>query len=141
MDESLKAVFVTSLSDVIYRNRKYQGNFSLNIVKEPLTTYSIVMYLSQNFYLKNTLDEKLQDFDSSGLINFWVNKHADKRFLNTDSTVTGPKKLNLRHLYGTFCILMIGNGIGALIFIFEIFTFNLMKLKQKSGFVKSLLTR
>lgn len=123
VDETLNAVFVTSLTDLVHRNKQNQGNFSLNFAKEPVATLSFVMYLTPNFFLKNSLDEKLQMFDSSGLISYWVNKHADKRFLKTDAATNEPIKLNLDHLHATFCILMIGSGIGVFIFLVELCIF------------------
>lgn len=110
---------------MIHRNQRDQGKISLQVAKDPATTMSIVMYFTRNFYLKNLIDEKLRCFDSSGLIQFWTSKHADKRFLNNQSGIDGPQQLSLDNLFGIFFILLIGSCIGLVIFVFEVTMFRM----------------
>ena len=62
---------------------------------------------------------------SNGYINFISSKYADKNYLkNVD---TGPKVLELIHLYGAFKIYIIANLIAFIVFVLEVTAKHLMK--------------
>lgn len=81
---------------------------------------NIVMYFPKNFYLKEAINQKLQQLATAGLLEFYIQNFADDRFLTVKKPSSGPKKLQLAHLFGIFNIMLIGFAISLLIFLFEI---------------------
>ena len=130
VDETLKAAFMTPLTNVINRNEMSRGKLSLRVCKEVVSVMSIVMYMKKGFYLKDTFNDLLLRFDAIGLLSHWYEQYAQKRFLNVKSGSIGPKRMNLEHLYGVFNVLLIGHGIGLLIFIFEHLASQIKKLNN-----------
>jgi hypothetical protein len=130
VDETLKAAFMTPLPDVIHRNHMAQGKLSLRVCKEVVSVISIVMYMQKGFHLKDTFNNLLLFFDSMGLLSHWYDEHAERKFLNVKSGSSGPKKMSLEHLFGIFNVLLIGHGIGILIFVFEHLVSQITKLNN-----------
>ncbi|KAG5681329.1 hypothetical protein PVAND_010776 [Polypedilum vanderplanki] len=123
VDENLKAAFMTPQTNVINRNQMNQGKFSLKVCDELVSVINIAIFFKRNFFLKTAIDENLKNFDAAGFFTYWFNKHADKKFLNAKDGITGPKKLNMEHLFGVFNIMLIGYAIATIFFILEIFIF------------------
>lgn len=130
VDETLKAAFMTPLTNVINRNEMSRGKLSLRVCKEIVSVMSIVMYMQKGFYLKDTFNDLLLSFDAMGLLSHWYEHYAQKRFLNVNTGNSGPKKMNLEHLFGVFNVLLIGHCIAVLIFLFEHLIAQIKKLNK-----------
>ena len=102
LEDGVQAAYMTSLTDVIYRNQKTYKSFVLKVCKEELLTVNIVMYFPKNFYLKGAIDNKLSELATSGFLKHWIDKYVDVRYLNIRNGVKGPKNLKLNHLFGIF---------------------------------------
>lgn len=122
---------MTSLTDVLYRNKKTHKEFVVQICKEQLMTVNIVMYFPKNSFLRETFNRKLSDFSTAGIINYWVKKFADPRFLNVKIGNTEQQKLSVLKLSGVFNIWLIGLGISFFVFLIE---FSVGKIKKAFKF-------
>lgn len=133
LDEGVKAAaFMTSLTDVIHRNKQTYREFVLNICKEQLMTVNIVMYFPKNSYLREAFNKKLSELSTAGIVQYWINKHADPRFLNMKITQNGPRKMRIEQLSGVINLWLIGCAIALLVFLIEIFSATIKKaLKLK----------
>lgn len=114
------SAFMTSLTDVLYRNKKTYKQFVLQICKEKLMTVNIVMYFPKNSYLKDTFSRKLNELSTAGIIQYWVKKYADERFLNVEAGNFRNQKLSIEKLSGVFNIWLIGLAISILSFVLEL---------------------
>ena len=119
VDETLKAAFMTPLTDVINRNERARGKFSLRVCKEQVSVMSIVMYMKKGFHLMDTFNDLLLLFDSMGFSSHWFETYAQQRYLNIKVRGIGPRKMNFDDLFGVFNVLLAGYGIAIAIFIFE----------------------
>lgn len=135
--ESLKAAFMTPLTDVMYRNKMARGKFALRVCRHKMSVLSTVMYMNKGYFLKDTIDDLLLRYDSFGLLSYWFNKYAESRYLRIETNIKGPKKLTVEHLFGVFNIMLIGHGMSIVIFILEILIFRIKKLRA----VKSKVNR
>jgi hypothetical protein len=131
VNENLKAAFMTPQTNVINRNQMAQGKFYLRVCAEQISVINIAMFFTRNFYLKTAIDEKLRQFDAAGLLSYWISKHAEKKYLSMNEGVTGPKKLNLEHLFGVFNIMLIGHAVALIIFIFELAVFKFKQIRLR----------
>jgi hypothetical protein len=136
VDENLKAAFMAPQTEVINRNRIFRGKFSLKVCAEQVSVMNIAIFYTRNFYLRYEIDVKLRQFDAAGLLGYWIDEHADKRYLNMKEGVTGPQKLNLEHLSGVFNIMLIGHAVATIVFIFELLILKIKQIKMKMSQAK-----
>jgi hypothetical protein len=128
LDEDVKtAAFMTSLTDVIYRNEQNYKDFVLKVCKEQLMTVNIVMYFPKNSYLREAFNRKLSDLMTSGIVQYWINKFADPKFLNINMAQNAPKRLRVEQLSGVLNVWLIGCAVGFLAFLIEIFSATIKK--------------
>lgn len=78
------------------------------------------MYFPKNFYLKKAIDKKINELSTAGLLQYWTQKYADKRFLSVKNDVKGPMRLSTHHLVGIINIWLLGCAVSFVIFLFEI---------------------
>lgn len=127
VDDTLKATFMTSMTDIIYRNQQHYKSFVLKVCMEELMTVNIVMYFPKHYYLREAINEKLSELLTAGLLQHSIKKYADTKYFNMASKGTGPTKLNVTHLFGIFNIWLIGCAIAIIIFTIEIFISNVKR--------------
>jgi hypothetical protein len=128
LSEDVKtSAFMTSLTDVLYRNSLTHKEFVLNICKEQLMTVNIVMYFPKNSYFRETFSQKLSELSTAGIVQYWAKKFADPRFLNIKVGSSEQQKLSIEKLSGVFNIWMIGLAVGLFAFLVEMFSGKIKK--------------
>lgn len=80
---------------------------------------NIVMYFQKNFYLKDAINNMLSEIAAAGLLDYYTEKYANKKYYNMKSVQQGPTKLNMQHLFGIFNIYLIGCALGLISFVLE----------------------
>ena len=118
-DPSFKGVFLRSLTGVLYSNQKNYKTSVFLICKEKFMTLPVVIYVRKGFYLLEQLNEKIEQLQTAGLIEYWHSEIFDKRYLNIKES-NEPKPINIEHLTGGFILLLIGCLIAFCAFIYEI---------------------
>jgi hypothetical protein len=127
VDPDLHAAFMTPLSYVLNHNRMKKN--SLIVCKQGVAVMSVVMFFTKNHPMKIVVDEKLQQLDSAGMIDYWIEKYANKnKYFNMKNESSGPRKLTVLHLLGVFNILFFGYTLAVFVFIFEVL---LPKIKER----------
>lgn len=97
-----------------------------------MRTDSIVIYFPKGFFLISAINEKIGEFLSSGIMNYWLKKYMNKRYSKPDSLQKGPKQLTINHLVGILNVYIIGCAIASAIFFIELcFFYTLEKLMKK----------
>jgi hypothetical protein len=121
LSEDVKtSAFMTSLTDVLYRNQQTHKEFVLQICKEQLMTVNIVMYFPKNSFLRDAFNKKLGELLTAGIVQYWVQKFADPRFLNVLTASSTQQKLSIEKLSGVFNIWLIGLVISLSVFLIEV---------------------
>ena len=120
LEDGVNAAYMTSLTDVIYRNKKTYKSFILKICKEQLLTTKIVMYFPKHFFFKDAIDNKLAKLATSGFLKYWIDKYVNLSYLTEQKQVKGPVSLKLNNLFGILNFWMIGLVISLVIFLVEI---------------------
>lgn len=119
-DPSLKLAFGKSLDAAYYINQ-ISNTSRATICSEVFMTVPIVIYARQEFYLLNTINERIQQLSASGLIDFWASQDVNIGLLKAKE-IFYPKVLNFKEFKGSFYVLSIGCVLGVLVFMFELFT-------------------
>lgn len=118
INENIAAAYEESILRSFYRSQIY--NFKLHVCKEVFMTIPEVIYTKKDFYLLHAINEKINIFVSSGLINFWSFENIDKLKLR-EVEKTYPEVLLLDQFKGCFGILMAGVVMSVIAFFCEIY--------------------
>ena len=131
-----KIAVVDSSDEVMYNNKKSHRNFTFNVLNEVIMSVPIVFYLQKNSYLTEIFNEKIDALKSAGLIDHWISKYLELKYLTLKREKKAAAKLSLKELFGAFQLLVFGAFCASLTFIVEI-TFkqiaNLLKKLTRSN--------
>lgn len=117
-DSSLKKTFGQSHLLTVYYNQVGSKGSRYTFCKETFMTVPSVIYTRKDFYLYDSLNEKIEVLRGAGLIDFWQFQYIDKRFINFKAAIE-PKVMTMFQLLGCFEILFIGSVVSFLIFLLE----------------------
>lgn len=129
LEDTAKAAFMTSMTDAVFRNQKSHKQFVHKICKQQLLTVNTVMYFKKNFFLIDSINEKVSAFVNSGIMNYWIQNNLQMSFYKPKIVKVGPTRLSLEHLSGVYEVLLFGFFIAFIAFVGEIFW---SKLKRHS---------
>lgn len=119
LDPYSKDALVSSYDEILHLNQHHQKNFSFNVCNEIILTVPVVFYIQKNSYLTEVLNEKIDDLKSAGLIDYWISKYLDPKYLKFKKSEQGPRKLNFNELSGAFQLLAFGSVVAATAFVIE----------------------
>jgi hypothetical protein len=89
------------------------------------------MVFQKNSCFKKTFDEKLQLLKANGLLNFWISKHLDTKFVKVEEDRgKARKKLTIKMLLGSFQVWIAGLCLAGLVFVAE---FLLKKMSSREN--------
>jgi hypothetical protein len=120
LDPYSKSATVSSYDEVVFQNKLNHKNFTYNVCNEIIMTIPTVFYLRKNSYLTEVINEKIDQLKSAGLIDYFISKYLDPKYLRVKRIEQGPRKLNVRELLVAFKLLSYGIISGAIAFVFEI---------------------
>jgi hypothetical protein len=120
-DPLFKGAFLRSLTAVFYFNEENfrKGEKLFTICKEFYKSYPVVLFARKNFFLMETINEKILRLQAAGLIDFWHSNSFDKRIWRAQK-VSERQALKLSHLSGCFILWAIGIVSASATFIFEL---------------------
>lgn len=127
LDDSTRSAFMTSMTDIIYRNQQHYKEFALKVCKEQVLTVNIVMYLQKNSFLKEAIDDQLSQLLSFGFLEYWTQKFADPKYFKIKNEERGPKKLTVNRLIGVFTLYLYGSAASLLSLLLELTFFQMRK--------------
>ena len=130
LDTNFKGGLMITLSQVLYKNQINRESFHYKICKEFYSLVPVTIFFPKNNYLVENVSKKLEAFASSGLIEYWSSFHMNMKYFNFKWTISGPKKLSMNHLSGTFQILIFGLIVSVLFFINELFWHQIIKFRE-----------
>ena len=122
-----KFAVVDSSDEVIYINKHNHKEITYNVLNEIVLTVPTVFYLKKNSYLTNAINEKIDDLLSAGLINYWISKYLDEKYLR----LKVQEVLNLDELYGAFQLLLFGLICSFVTFVVEVLRTKINRLRRK----------
>jgi hypothetical protein len=116
LDPTFKGAVLRYSIEISYINQVNINNYTLKILNEAFFTNQFVFYFTQNFYLVDEVNEKISQFHSSGLINFWMTKYSiDDHKIRKEF----PSSFTVKKFEGIFEILSFGWFLATGVFILE----------------------
>ena len=116
-DENLKIASGRPYENAVYTNMNLPPHEKVRLCRDPLRTFSVVIYTRKNFFLLDAMNEKIGMLKASGLIGLWHFQNFGVERKIPESSF--PRQLTTEHLMGCFYILFIGCGISFLTFLIE----------------------
>ena len=123
MDSAFKGAVFSFLDEVLYMNKINQHSFSYKLCKEPLFTVQIVFYYKKYFYLVESINSLFGRLKEAGLLEFWIRKYIDFKYMNMREPRTGPKIMNVYELMGVLEVWFMGIILSSFVFAMELFWF------------------
>lgn len=119
LDPYSKSATVTSNDEVVFQNKKNFKNFTYNVCNEVILTIPTVFYLHKDSYLTEVFNEKIDNLKSAGLIDYFISKYLDPKYLRVKRIEQGPRKLNLTELIVAFKLFGYGIASASIAFLIE----------------------
>lgn len=94
-------------------------------------TNHLIFYFRKSFYLVDEINERIRRFRSSGIINYFISKYADEKYLKVEDENNGPSQLTVDHFIGIIQFLIFGLSVSFVLFICEVFLFHIKKYFQE----------
>lgn len=116
---SFKGTFGLTLTQLRYFNVVFSKSSPVRVCKDVVATTPIVVYTTKDFYLVQSLNEKIDFLKSAGLIEFWRSQYFDNDQGKADFS-RQPRVLNFVRLKGIFNIWMAGNAVSLIALVVEI---------------------
>jgi len=126
---------LASMLEVAHANQKKRDEFSHLICQQFVMTTNVVIFFRKEFYLIEAINDKINSFLASGIMEHWIEKSVDMHFATRKVIKRGPKKLNIEHLSGIFKLLCIGCAVSSMFFVFELLYFKLRTKQTKITFI------
>lgn len=80
----------------------------------------MAFYFPKNSFLTEAVNEKISILKAAGLIDFWISKHMDVKYVKVQEPTKEPTKLNFYQLSGIVCIWGFGCVSAFMVFIVEL---------------------
>lgn len=122
------------LTEVIWLNQQrfLHKQKPLKVCKEYLYNNDVVLYFHKDFYLVKTMDEKISHFKSAGLIDHWISKYIDKKFLSLPEPAFKPKVMKIYpDFFGVFEIIFAGWILSLAGFLLELLAYSCCRHLRK----------
>lgn len=108
-----------SIYDVWYLNQNINDPIHrFTTCKEILLSVPVVIFTKKDFFLLNVLNEKIERFQTSGLIEYWHKKCFNGELLRSKPSLI-PQVITIYKLLGCFQIWLGGLIVAVFVFIVE----------------------
>jgi hypothetical protein len=104
-DSSFKGAIFSTLVKTIYFNQFETKENQSVACKEKVMTIPVVIYAQKDFYLLESMNEKIKMLITAGLIEYWNFEGINKQRISQKNE-KNPKILTLYHVSGCFYILV-----------------------------------
>lgn len=120
LNPNFKGALVSSNDEIVHLNRINHRNFTYNVCNEVILTVPVVFYTHKNSYLAKIFDEKIDLLKSAGLIDYWISKYVDPKYLRFKTKDPPPSTLSFQELLGAFQFFFVGSLFSIALFLIEV---------------------
>lgn len=140
-DPNFRGGFPITSDELLYLNKINVANFTYRVCNEHLYTVNNGLLFQNDSFLIDTFDRIIIQLQSNGLINYWISKYVDTRYLNIKETSRQPSQLTLSQLIGSFQMLLCGFALAAASFFIEVIYFKIKRVERRKSFLFRLYLR
>lgn len=119
LDSEFRGALLSSEEHTAYLNAGVFPEKFYNFADEIVSVFNLCIYLHRQSCLTEQINQYILSFESTGLLNAWVKKFVNRKYLKEQMT-NGPKVLVNKQLLGAYEILVFGLILGAITFVIEV---------------------
>lgn len=108
-------IYIDYFNFIHFKHGNYYPSTTDDIFLLPIT-----IFLRKSSYFRNAINEEIEIYMASGLINHWIQVFAEKKNADLIKINSEPKKLTVDELLGGFEICLMFYGISLVVLFFEI---------------------
>lgn len=116
------AIFAAESAVNYFNLRRFRGGL-VRTTKDRLILAPLVIYFHQHtpLYYLNRIDEEITSYREHGLIDNWVSKYHDRRFVTVAEDKT-PKAIQIQSFYGIMIVCLTLLMMSVFVFLLELFS-------------------
>jgi hypothetical protein len=128
-DSNTKIALLTTLVNVAFLNQQHKQKGILQVIPEHQNLIPLNIFYPKQSPFRRPFDDKLLQYQSSGLIDFWASKFVNLKFAqDLPQKQEPPRSLRLNDLTASFQSLVLGCLLSAIVFIGELIFSNRNRL-------------
>ena len=131
-DSTFKGAVTIDYAQAAYYNKIHHKNDTFKICKEQMFSGQVVFYFQKDFYLVQEFNDKIKYLKAAGILDIWLKKYIDNKYLLFKQPKIRAGKLKFRNLQGGFEIFCAGVLISILVFSMEVVSrFQMMRILRR----------
>jgi hypothetical protein len=123
---------LSSEEHTAYLNEEVFPELYYHFADEVISVFNLCIYLHRQSCLTEEINQHILNFKSNGLMQAWVAKFVDRKYLK-ENVVSEPKPMVNLQLLGAYEMLVAGLIFSISVFLFELLSFRKAKLRRIMG--------
>lgn len=130
LSSTSRIAFQNAMTNIIAANIRHKHEFTHTVCKEYIWTLNVAMFFPKNFYLVKTIGTMISRLQAAGIVHKIINEFVDMKYWNLKAEAVSVKQLSMKHLEGSFNLLLILSVTSVIIFSFELLVSTFVNLKR-----------
>lgn len=127
-DPEFQGGLLSSLDQIVYFNAINHKNFTINVSSEKLSTFHYAIYFEKESPFVHNFDLEILEYRANGLINNFVDKFVQLRYMKRLNVRKAPKALCFSQVMGSFKILIFGLSLSSVVAVLELLSKRIQSL-------------
>lgn len=129
LDSEFKGGLLSSEEHTAYLNAEVFPDKYFHCADEVVSTFNLCIYMHRQSCLSEEINQYILSFKSTGLLDAWVKKFVDRKYLK-ERVTSEPKVLVNEQLLGTYEVLVFGLLLASLVFLLEVCSVHVYALRR-----------
>lgn len=108
------------MTNIIAANIRHKKEFTHTVCKQYIWTLNVAMFFPKNFYLAKTISTMVSRMHSAGIVQKIIDEFVDMKYWNLKTEVAAVNPISMKHLEGTFNLLLSLCVTSFIVFILEL---------------------
>ncbi|XP_053699479.1 uncharacterized protein LOC128746456 [Sabethes cyaneus] len=118
--EELDGALLTLVDSVAFHNQVYPPEDFIQITREVVCTFPMVIYYPKHSLLKRIFDQEIKKLRTTGLMQLWASRYGNYDFLRRTKMTALTKPLSVGHLAGAFELYGVLLTLSGIVFLVEV---------------------
>ncbi|XP_053681685.1 uncharacterized protein LOC128732461 [Sabethes cyaneus] len=118
--DELDGAVLVLLDHIAYHNKVFPSDQFIQAAKDIICGFPLAIYYPKHTFLRDTIDQQIQQIVPAGLIQSWADTYGDYDFYHQRKGYSVVQALTVRQLIGVFQILTVLETVATLMFLLEL---------------------
>lgn len=130
LSSTSRIAFQNAMTNIIAANIRHKNEFAHTVCKQYIWTLNVAMFFPKNFYLVKTISTMMSRLHAAGIVHKIINEFVDMKYWNFKTETVPAKALSMKHLEGSFYLLLYLSVTSLTVFICELLHSACIHLKR-----------